>query len=240
MIGSGAEVVVGGDGAARVVLTCEHASHDLPVGWSWPLADHRLKTAHWAWDPGAADFTRELAEHLGAAAVLARYSRLVADLNREVGSPTMFRDVADGLPIALNEHVDVAARIDKFWQPYHDQVDAVVDAHPGDLVLSIHSFSPVYEGSTRWMEVGVLFDDEDEAAEAVAASLRAAGYAVALNEPWSGRGGLMYAVSRAAERAGRRALELELRQDLVVLPEWRAALVLQVAQALQAAGFSLR
>ena len=36
--------LVQGRADAPVLLTCEHASQDLPAGWRWPEADRRLAT----------------------------------------------------------------------------------------------------------------------------------------------------------------------------------------------------
>ena len=58
--------------------------------------------AHWSFDAGAEDFTRELVSRLPAVGVLARFSRLLCDANRPLGSDSMFRDTADGLPVELN------------------------------------------------------------------------------------------------------------------------------------------
>ncbi|MEM6929678.1 MAG: hypothetical protein AAF602_22250, partial [Myxococcota bacterium] len=54
--------------------------------------------------------------------------------------------------------------------------------------------------------------------------LAVAGWSVALNEPWSGREGLMYAADRHSLAHGRVALEIEVRQDLLRKPEVRARL----------------
>ena len=84
------EIYVGGAGDAGVVLTCEHASNRLPEPWKWSERDQRLIDDHWAWDIGAADFSRELADRLGAVAVLARFTRLLVDANRPLDSDTLF------------------------------------------------------------------------------------------------------------------------------------------------------
>lgn len=213
---------------ARVFLTCEHASERLPAPWSWPEPDVRLLGTHWAYDLGAAELTRELAHALRAPAVLSCFSRLLADPNRPEDSPELFRQSADGLPIELNRQVtdaDRDARLGSYHRPYHAAVDQGVAASRADIVLAIHSFTPVYEGRARPMEVGVLFHHEHDLAEHTAAILRNAGMLVALNEPYSGRDGLIYAAERHADAHGRRALELEVRQDRATQPGFRERLI---------------
>lgn len=220
--------VIAGAPDAPVFLTCEHASDRLPAGWSWPEADRRLSGTHWAWDPGAAEITRALAAALRAPAVLSRFTRLLADPNRPEDAETLFRAEADGAPVELNRRIDEAERarrLERFHRPYHAAIDRHLAAHRGGIVFSIHTFTPVYEGTRREVEVGVLFDTQEALAERAAEAIRAAGFRTALNEPWSGRAGLIYAAERHAGAHGRRALELEVRQDLAARPEVRARLV---------------
>jgi predicted N-formylglutamate amidohydrolase len=75
------------------------------------------------------------------------------------------------------------------------------------------------------MEIGVLFDREDALAAVLAEALAAEGFVVAMNEPYSGKEGLIYAAERHASAHGKHALELEVRQDLAVTPEARARVV---------------
>jgi predicted N-formylglutamate amidohydrolase len=75
------------------------------------------------------------------------------------------------------------------------------------------------------MEVGVLFDTQDDLAAGAERALAAAGFATAMNEPYSGKAGLIYAAERHAQAHGRMALELEIRQDLAVRSEHRARIV---------------
>ena len=65
----------------------------------------------------------------------------------------------------------------------------------------------------------------DGPAEALLSALRAVYPAVAANEPWSGKDGLIYSAERHAHRHGRIALELEVRQDLATDATWRQQLV---------------
>lgn len=227
--------MVAGRADAKVFLTCEHASQRFPESWRLAGADLRLAGTHWAYDLGAAEITRELAAATSAPAVLARFSRLLADPNRAEDSPDLFRARADGLPIELNRDLDAderAARL-ALHRAYHAAIERSLGATSADIVFAVHTFTPVYEGAVRAVELGVLFDREEALAEAMAAPLRAAGFVVAMNEPYSGRGGLMYSAERHAQRHGARAIELETRQDIATDPARRHQLVATVAGFLQ-------
>lgn len=221
------EIVSGG--GAGVVLTCEHASERTPPGYSWPEADARLAGTHWAYDLGAREITLELATAIGAPAVLARFSRLFVDPNRPLDAPTLFRAEAEGLPVAMN--VALAAgergrRIRELYEPFHAEVEAMVrQTKDAKLVFAIHTFTPLYEGAPREVELGVLFDREDDLAGELHRELLRSGRNVALNEPWSGKDGLIYSADGHAQRHGLKALELEVRQDLAVDPRFRAEIL---------------
>ncbi len=209
---------------APLVLTCEHASEALPSGFAWPPEDLWLCGTHWAFDLGAAALTRELAEQLGAGAVLAGFSRLVVDPNRPLDSDTLVRSLAEGRTIAMNAHVDEASLAGRLvcWHAYHAALDSLFAVSRAPLALSLHSFTPVYEGRVRTVEIGVLFDREEALAIELHERFLNAGFAARLNEPYSGREGLIYSVSSHASVSGRRALELEVRQDLALDSRVRA------------------
>ena len=219
-----------------ILLSAEHASERLPPGWAWPAEDARLAGTHWAYDLGIAEVTREVAAALGAPAVLSRFSRLLIDPNRPLDSDTLFRREADALPVGLNAALgseDRARRIQNYYRPYHEAVAEMVAAHPGVDMLSLHSFTPCYEGERRTVEVGVLFDLHEAWAERWYDALAVSGWVMARNEPWSGRNGLMYAVQHHAVKHGRQAVELELRQDLTTDATTRQRLVDAIVAAVR-------
>lgn len=205
------------EGHGPLVLTCEHASNRLPDGVTWG-ADAWLAETHWAWDPGAAGFTRDLARTFRSRAVLSRFSRLWIDPNRDLESPTLFRELAEGRRVQLNASLDEAtrrSRIDGWWRPYHAAIDRLAGEAPAKILVSVHSFTPEYEGSQRDVEIGVLYDRDEELAGRFADALAGSGFDVRHNEPYSGKGGMMYACERHASAHGLGALEIELRQDLL-------------------------
>jgi predicted N-formylglutamate amidohydrolase len=210
---------IDGDFDGRLVITCEHASAELPDPWVWPDEDLWLVATHWASDIGAASFTRRMARRMTAPAVLSRFSRLLIDPNRPLDSDTLFRQNADGRTVHLNESLlesDRQLRIDGFYHPYHAAVRAMVERSRCDTVFSVHTFTDDYEGQRRVLEVGVLFDHDEEPAYRLVRHLQTSGFHVAPNQPWSGKAGLAYSPVRHARELGRQALEIEVRQDLIV------------------------
>jgi predicted N-formylglutamate amidohydrolase len=218
---------------APVVLSCEHASPRLPEPYAWAAEDRWLVGTHWSYDLGARALTLELAQALSASAVLARYTRLLIDPNRELTQRDLFRESAEGKPVQLNAGLDEAERarrIARYYTPYHTALDQALARSHAPLLLSIHSFTPNYEGELRDVELGVLFNREEQHARALHDHLARAFPAVRENEPWSGLAGLIYSAESHAERFGRVALELEVRQDRLEDASYRARLVPVLAE----------
>jgi predicted N-formylglutamate amidohydrolase len=228
------EIVRGGE-SASVILTCEHASERMPAPWKWSDADLRLVGTHWAFDLGAADLTRELATKMGAVGVLARFSRLLVDPNRGESEASLFRDVAEGLPVTMNVALspeDRSARLSTYYRPFHAAIDREVAVTRATTLLSVHSFTPLYEGHQRTLEIGILFDREDALGEMLVGAFEDAGFRAAPNEPYSGKAGLIHSAATHAEARGLRAVEIEVRQDLAVVAAFRARVIDVLARAL--------
>jgi len=65
------------------------------------------------------------------------------------------------------------------------------------------------------MDVGVLFDPFEAVARRFAERIESEGFRVALNQPYSGRNGLMYSAHRHGIAHGVLHLELEINQALI-------------------------
>jgi len=227
-----AEVLRFDEGRPSVLLTCEHASERLPSPFEWPEGDARLRGTHWAFDLGAADLCRELARELRTTAVLSRFSRLLCDPNRPLDAPDLLRETAEGCAVVLNAAVTEEERRARMelWAGFHAAVDREVRRSPAGTLVSVHTFTPVYEDTQRTVEIGVLFDEEHELALSLTGSFQRDAFLVELNEPYSGKAGLMYSVERHARAHGRRAIEIEVRQDLAVRAAVRRRIIAAVTR----------
>jgi predicted N-formylglutamate amidohydrolase len=163
-----------------------------------------------------------LAESLGVTAVLAGYSRLVVDCNRDLLDPGAFLEFGDGIVVPGNRHLSPAqktARADAIYWPYHRAIDAEIKRLTGVLrspgVLAIHSFTPVLDGVSRPWEFGILWDADRRISDILIRELTAAGFVVGDNEPYSGRAPQDFTIDNHAEAAGLPHVGIEVRQDLI-------------------------
>ena len=205
--------VVGRPGA--ILYTCEHASNRVPKPWRPRPGDRVLLASHWGYDIGAAAVTRRLARMTPGIGVLSRWSRLLLDPNREPTDPTaVLTETDDGAP-RFNHVVDLPGRVARFHAPFHAAVDDALTRHRPRWLWSIHSFTPTFRGRARPMEAGVLFDRHDDACARLCGVLNDLGLRTELNEPYSGKAGLISSAARHGARHDVPYLEIEVRQDLV-------------------------
>ncbi len=209
-----------------ILILCDHASNAVPSD----LSDLGLPESefgrHIAYDIGAAAVTRSLARRLGAPAILTRFSRLIIDQNRGRDDPTLVMRLSDGAVVPGNAEVDdaeVQRRIARFYDPYDDAIaDAIHKAmaagHP-PVVVTVHSFTPVWRGRPRPWHVGILWDADDRFARPLLEGLEAeGGLVVGDNEPYDGAlaGDT---VDRHATIRGLANALIEIRQDLIAAEE---------------------
>lgn len=227
-------------GHGPFVFCCEHAGKTL-LDVQPTLSDRTLLDDHWGSDIGAAAVTESLARQTRSVGILGVLSRLWIDLNRVENSETLIVEACDGVSVSFNQGLDDTQRRDRITRhhaPYHRALDALIahqQVHGPVHLVSIHSFTPVWHGVPREVEVGVLFDEETPAVHAVAAALAAEGFATELNAPYSGQDGdLIYSAMLHGKRAGIPYLELEIRQDLIRTAESAEEVSSRIARALAA------
>ncbi|HTT99347.1 MAG TPA: DUF1244 domain-containing protein [Rhizomicrobium sp.] len=209
---------VPGQGHSGLLFICDHAANGLPRGYGDLGLDAALFQTHIASDIGAAEVTRVLAAHFKAPAVLARWSRLLIDLNRGEDDHTLVMKLSDGSIIPGNRSADaaeIASRIAQFHAPYHARIASELAALGGvPVIISMHSFTPAWKGRARPWEVGVLWDRDGRLAKPLMVQLAKAGFVVGDNEPYSGEleNDCLY---RHGTMNGLPHVLIETRQDLI-------------------------
>ena len=186
--------IVAGKAPTPLILLCDHASNAVPAEYGDLGIAPAQFARHIAYDIGARDLTLGLAARLNAPAVLSRFSRLLIDPNRGLDDPTLIMRISDGAAVPGNRHVDEAERqrrIERFHAPYHRAVADTIRATQGQgftpLIVSIHSFTPVWRGWPRPWHVGILWDRDETIATAMIRGFAAQGdLVVGDNEPYHG------------------------------------------------------
>lgn len=124
-------------------------------------------------------------------------------MNRPLASPTLMRKECEigefvGMNTDLAEN-EINARIAEYYVPYHLGLGQAAETFESNLIISIHSFTKVYQNQERSVEIGILSSTKDQLAETLLQGLIGNGYPKSeINAPWSGKDGFMYAADSLA------------------------------------------
>jgi len=212
-------IAVNEEGRSPFVLICEHASRLLPKRLGTLGLPEAELTSHIAWDIGAEKVARLLSRLIDAPLLLQRYSRLAYDCNRPPESPDSVPEVSELTAIPGNRRLSIAdrlARAREIYRPFHDGVSLLLDKRAAagvrSLVVSIHSFTPVYKGKSRSVELGILHDrDTSLSAKLIK---RFPNIDARLNEPYGPKDGVLHTLNMHGFARGLQHAMIEIRNDL--------------------------
>jgi predicted N-formylglutamate amidohydrolase len=230
-------------GRSPFFLICDHAGARIPRRLNSLGVSPADLLRHIAWDIGAAGVARKLSARLDAFLILQTYSRLVIDCNRSPGSEQSIVKLSEATPIPGNETVpamEVEAREEEIFRPYHQRIGIELDRRKAvnqrTLVIAVHSFTPVFHGSTRRWHAGLLYNRDRRLAAALLPVLRGeTQMVVGDNEPYSVSDSTDYALPVYGEQRGLPHVGIEIRQDLIAHEAGQAEWAERLAQALQSA-----
>ena len=221
----------GREDSTGLIFVCDHASNALPKAYGDLGLSRALLETHIAYDIGAATVTRALADVYGAPAILARWSRLLVDLNRGADDPTIVMKLSDGSIIPGNRDADVMQRIRDFHAPYHAAIESEIARQRAKgtvpALISLHSFTPSWKNFARPWEIGILWDRDGRLAKPLLEGFARAGFTVGDNEPYRGEleNDCMYA---HGTMHGLPHVLIEIRQDLIATEEKARAMAARI------------
>jgi predicted N-formylglutamate amidohydrolase len=235
-------------GHSEFFLTADHAGRAIPRRLGKLGLPERELERHIAWDIGIAGVTEQLARALDATAVLQAYSRLVIDCNRRPDWTSSIPQISELTAIPGNEAIPPAereARRREIFLPYHQRITELLDRRSSagrrTVLLAMHSFTPVFKGETRNIEIGMLYNRDAHLAHILLDLLRAEGdLAVGDNAPYAITDTSDYTVPTHGERRGLAHVEIEIRQDLIGEEAGQAAWAARLARLLPLADARLR
>ena len=211
-------------GGGRYVLVCEHASNFIPDELSnLGLSDDALNS-HIAWDPGARAVCLEMAKLLDGAMVAPRVSRLVFDCNRPVDAESAILAKSEIYDIPGNVGVDEKERnrrADIYYHPFGKALSGAIDQKSSNnsamALITIHSFTPVYQGVGRSVDIGIIHDSDSELAdELLKSSKNQEGLVFARNEPYGPKDGVTFTLREHGTSRGIPNVMVEIKNSLLV------------------------
>jgi predicted N-formylglutamate amidohydrolase len=188
------------DGRGDVVLMCEHASFHIPDEYQRLGLSDLDAHSHAAWDPGALVVAQYLAAELDAPLICGAISRLVYDCNRPPSAVSAMPETSELIQIPGNSGLSAADRADRtaaVYLPFCDAVDATLNPRAArgqaTVLVTIHSFTPVYFGVQRAVEIGILHDSDSRLADAMLVEAhRLPHRLVQRNEPYGPQDGVTH------------------------------------------------
>lgn len=209
------------------LISCEHASRKVPPAYR-PLfqgAEDVLRS-HRGWDAGALTTARLFATSFHAPLFVGEHTRLLADLNRSTASQALFS------PWSRRLNGEARSRVlrdfhSPYWRKVRERTESLRRTNDRVIHLSVHSFTPVFDGYRRPTDVGLLFDPANDEERALAKKWRRAlraelGLTIHLNRPYRGGGDGIVAANRGLLRKNYLGFEIEINQRFLKDPMlWR-------------------
>lgn len=214
--------VINPDGASDLILVCEHASNGMPSNFNNLGLNDEVLVSHAAWDPGALAVAKILSHDLDATLIYQNYSRLIYDCNRPpdaAGAMPLKSEIYD-IPGNLNlSEAERFARTSALYVPFHDEISELIQerrlAGRNVVVATVHSFTPIYHGQQREVEIGILHDTDSRIADEMIANAVGHEWRVERNEPYGPADGVTHTLRLHALPLGLRNVMIEVRNDLV-------------------------
>jgi predicted N-formylglutamate amidohydrolase len=215
-----------------VVVSCEHGGNRVPARYR-PLfaGGRRVLASHRGWDPGALELARAVARACGSPLIATTTTRLLVECNRSLDHPQLFSEFTRRLGAEERGRI-----VRQYYLPHRLAVTgSVLGAlcRCGRVVhVGVHTFTPVWKGKRRRVDVGVLYDSRRPAEVMVGDLLVehlkhfAPELRVHRNRPYSGRTDGLTTTLRTSLPARRYAgIEIEVNHALVLGPpsRWTAA-----------------
>ena len=222
------------NGSSSIVLVCEHATHFIPdVYNNLGLSSNNLKS-HVAWDPGAAAVAQELSRVMDAVLVQGVVSRLLYDCNRPPSSPDAIPKRSEIIDIPGNHNLSALEkeeRVQKYYKPFCTALATVITKIKIPILVTIHSFTPVYFGKPRDTEIGILSDSDIRLADAMLKT--ATNYSngvIQSNEPYGPEHGVTHTLVEHAISNGHLNVMLEIRNDIIATHDQQNAMAKLIAE----------
>ncbi|MCY4542150.1 MAG: N-formylglutamate amidohydrolase [Rhodobacteraceae bacterium] len=212
-----------GNPDSPLLVVCDHASAYIPPRFKNLGVDPRTLASHAAYDIGALGVAREFSGMLDSPLVVSGVSRLVIDCNRSPDDEQSMPSQSEIFHIPGNRNIapaDRRDRIENIYQPFHDLVEAIANEMKNlSVMVSIHTFTPVFFGKRRQVDIGLLYDQDRRLAEKVHdIASQERGVRVALNQPYTAQGRFGHTMQRHADPRGLPHLAFEIRNDWVREP----------------------
>ncbi|MEJ8311533.1 N-formylglutamate amidohydrolase [Agrobacterium larrymoorei] len=209
-------------GKSPVLLICEHASNRLPARYGDLGLSQQVLSSHIAWDPGALEVARLLSQKLDATLIYQRFSRLIYDCNRPPESTSAMPVRSEIYDVPGNANLDEAERFLRtaaLYIPFHEAISSLIEKRRilglKSVIVTVHSFTPVYHGNIRDVQIGLLHDTDARLVDDMLSDSDPAPFRIERNQPYGPDDGVTHTLRLHALPDGLLNVMIEVRNDLI-------------------------
>ncbi|MFT5219350.1 MAG: putative N-formylglutamate amidohydrolase [Planctomycetota bacterium] len=231
-------------GSAQLLLVCEHASNFIPDRYDQLHLPAKTRQSHAAYDIGAFELACRISELLDASLISTTVSRLVYDCNRDFSSPGAIPDSSEIYQIDDNRDLpadEARYRYENFYLPLETAIKKRLAAYPDPpLLITIHSFTPVYHGEAREVDIGMICDQDEQLAKTL--TLLAPDYCdlkVNFNDPYGPGKGVTHTLSLHGTSNGLPNTMIEVKNSLIDGSDTIEPIALMLSRLIAAAADNL-
>ena len=208
-----------------LLFCCDHASNLIPNQYKKLGLKDKILKSHIAYDIGAQTLTKKLSSIFKTNAVLAKYSRLFIDLNRDKNHINLITEKSDGVEIPGNKNLSKSEklnRINNFHETYHKELKSTLKNMDKlflckTSLICIHSFTASLQNKKKrpW-EIGLLYRDDKSLYKPISQYLNSnSNYKIGKNKPYSGYEDVNYTMTYHGELDKRPFISIEVRNDIL-------------------------
>ena len=214
--------VINPKGNGQFVVVCEHASKFIPEEFNNLGLGAKARESHVAWDPGAYEVSLKLSKLLDAPLVSSMVSRLVYDCNRPPTAKSSIPERSEAYDIKGNINLnkdEVIERAEQYYFPFRNALTECLGSHSrrvkSPILVTIHTFTPVFHGRKRRVDLGVLHDADNRMADGVLTYFDKSRLKIERNQPYGPRDGVTHTLKEHGNRRGIANVMIEIKNDLV-------------------------
>ena len=224
-------------GCAQLLLVCEHASNFIPADLNNLELSEEILQSHIAHDIGALDLARRLSWLLDAPLISSAASRLIYDCNRSFGLTDTIPVKSEIFEIPGNFNLndtEVLERHKKYYLPFEQAISNRLSTFSTPpILLTIHSFTPIYLGKERKVEIGIIDDTDDRLSSQMLKLARMqTNRCVELNQPYGNNDNTTHTLSLHGTKNKLLNAMIEVKNDLLRSDEKCDEMALFLAKAI--------
>ena len=208
----------------KIIILCDHASNYIPKTYKnlgLKLSD---VNKHIGWDIGALKVAKKISKNINCSLIHSCFSRLLIDCNRSLKSQGAFVKKSEDITIPGNKNVskkEKLLRAKKYYSPYHDQINKIIKKKLNDkivpILVSIHSFTPIYFGKSRPWHIGLLQRKDQRLSSIFTKEIKKNKKIVlGINQPYKLDLAGDFTIPFFSESYGLPHVLIEIRQDLLI------------------------